>query len=52
MYLADIFLCFEPGSHDLMAAAQAFEAEVCAGTQNLPPLFPAGMGLFHHQNVV
>ena len=35
-----------------MAAAQAVQAEIRAGSQNLPPLFPTGMGLFHSENVI
>ena len=41
-----IFLHQPPGHHDHMAAAQAFQPEVCAHPQDLPFLASAGMGLF------
>ena len=47
----DIFLCLVSGGHDLVAAAQAFKPEVCAGAQALPALFAAGVGLFHGDDV-
>ena len=48
----DIFFRLEPGGHDLMPAAHAPQTKVCPGAQNQPAFFPAGMGLFHDQNVV
>ena len=52
MHLADILLRLMPGRHQFMAAAHAAQAKIRAGAQHKPPLFPAGMGLFHHQNVI
>ena len=52
LHILDILLCLMPLDHDLVAAAQAFEPEVCAGAQDLPPLFTAGMGFFHHQDIL
>jgi hypothetical protein len=51
-YGTDIFFRLKPGCHDLMTAAQTTEPKICTGPQYQPPLFPAGMGLFHNQNVV
>ena len=35
-----------------MAASQATQAEIRSGTQDLPPLFSAGMFFFHGENVI
>ena len=35
-----------------MAAAQALEPEVRTGAQHQPAFFPAGMGLFHFNNII
>jgi len=35
-----------------MATAKAPQPEVSAGAHHQPPLLPAGMGLFHHQNII
>ena len=51
-HTADVLLCFMPGGHHFMTAAQAFQPEICAGSQNLPLLFTAGMGLFHHKDII
>ena len=48
----DILLGLVPGGHDLMAAAQTPQAEICAGAQHQPFLLPAGMGFLHHQNII
>jgi len=49
---ADIFFRLEPGNHHFSAASQAPEPEIRAGAENQPPLFPAGVGLFHHKDIV
>ena len=46
--LPNILLCLIPLDHNFVTAAQAFEPEICTGAQYAPPLFPAGVGLFHH----
>ena len=47
----DILLRLMPRGHQFMAAAQALQTEVRTGTQDLPLLFAAGMGLLHHKDV-
>ena len=51
LHTLDIFLGLVSGGHDLVAAAHAAEAEVCAGAQALPAFFAAGVGLFHGDDV-
>ena len=51
LHTLDIFLGLVSGGHDLVAAAHAAEAEVCAGAQALPALFAAGVGLLHGEDV-
>lgn len=48
----DVLFRLVPGGHDLMAAAQTPQAEICAGAQHQPFLLPAGMGFLHHQNII
>ena len=40
------------GGHQFMAAAQTAETEIRAGSQNQPPFFSAGVGLFHHKHII
>lgn len=51
-HASDIFFRFVPRGHHFMAAAQALEAEIRADAQNFPPLFTAGVGLLHDQNIM
>ena len=46
--LTNIFLRLEAGHHNLVAAAKTFEPKIRTDSQYPPPLFTAGMGLFHH----
>ena len=48
---ACIFLRLYPGAHNFMATAQAAEPKIRPGAQDKPPLFPAGVGLFHGKNI-
>lgn len=51
-YASDVLFRFMPRGHHFMATTQAFESEVRAGAQNFPPLFAAGVGLLHDQNIM
>ena len=51
LHAFDILLGLMPGGHDLVAAAHAAQAEICAGAQAEPALFAAGVGLFHGDDV-
>ena len=48
----DILFRLVSGGHHLMAAAKAFKPEISAGTQDLPLLFAARMGLLHHKDII
>ena len=47
----DVFLGLVPLHHDLVAAAHAPQAEICAGAEALPFFLAAGVGLFHGDDV-
>ena len=44
---AYVLFCLEPGGHQLVAAAHAFQTEICTGSEHEPSFFPAGVGFFH-----
>ena len=51
LHAFDILLGLMALDHDLVAAAHAAQAEVCAGAQAEPTLFAAGVGLFHGDDI-
>lgn len=51
-HLTDIFLNFEPGKHDLVAAAQASKPQIRTGSQNLPAFVSARVFLLHKEDIV
>ena len=48
----DVFLGLAARQHQLVPAAETFQAEICARAQHAPRPRPAGMRLFHRQNIV
>jgi len=50
--LTDIFFRFEPGCHQFVTASHTPQTEVSACAKDQPPFLTAGMGFFHHQNII
>lgn len=48
----DVFLGLAARQHQLVPAAETFQAEIRARAQHAPRPRPAGMRLFHRQNIV
>lgn len=48
----DVFLGLAARQHQLVPAAETFQAEIRARAQHAPRPRPAGMRLFHCQNIV
>jgi hypothetical protein len=49
--LSDIFFRFGAGNHHFPAAAGTAKLKIHAASQNQKFIFPAGMILFHHQDI-
>ena len=51
-HVADIFLRFEPGNHDLVTAARTAKAKIRSRTKHKPLIFSAGVCLLHDQHII